>query len=59
MSKKWASEAERSRSRRAYQRAWRNRRNWEARLQRAEAEMDKASRSLRLWQKAEDEMWLS
>ena len=27
MTKKWASEAERSRSRRAYQREWRNRRN--------------------------------
>lgn len=49
MSKKWASEAERSRSRRAYQRAWRNKRNWDRHVNAAADELEKARRSYELY----------
>ena len=54
--RKWASEAERSRSRRAYQRAWRNKRNFERLIDQATVLIIKARKSNELYQKAEREL---
>jgi hypothetical protein len=43
--------------RNAQKRAWRNKRNWERHLKRANEAQLAAARSHQLWQEAEDDMW--